>query len=223
MFSAFMSTLETRAETWSISGVRAKVAAFVFFGLVIALAARYIPIEPLQITAGSIGGVLIFVGGYLLWFGGLSPELKEQLDWRGNWTLAKRRMAAVWIGLGWFGFVVALGRIAGGPVIGAVTVAALLMVWRMASATPEERAVLNEQLQAQADRNAEAADVTVYDDDEIDTSESLIEDTEEYYEAQPGSYGYSDVDTAAAPAADAGEKEEEIVEPSKRGPFGVSS
>jgi len=103
----------------------------------------------LPIFLGSIAGVLLFTGGYLLVTEVWRPRLSVI---RSSTPVARRRWLALWIVLGWVLLLALFGKYAGSTVVlGAVNVAVLLGVWRLGSRTPSERIMDELEYESMAD------------------------------------------------------------------------
>lgn len=145
MLDSLVEALDQSGQAWTRQGrIRSRLAA-VFALVAVLLAAAYlVPVHSVQVFLGSLAGLGLFCCGYLAWAHLLAEGRRKALDWRGRWPLNKRRMAAVWCVIGWGAVVLSVSKvIPGGPLIGALTVAVLLSVWRMASATRQEIELLN--------------------------------------------------------------------------------
>ena len=101
----------------------------------------------LQVTMGSLGGLLFFFAGYMFWFAGLNADLREKLNFRGQLSLGRRRVFVVVLALLWILVLWAVGSRLGSSLLGAFNVAVLLTLWRLFTATGQERAALDEQLE----------------------------------------------------------------------------
>lgn len=137
------------AERWAAGGRNSAAVKSVLLAVAAVAAmvgATFVNISVLQVTVGGVAGAVLFAAAWLGWASALPDEWRDKLDWRGRWPLPRRRMAFLWGAIVWAAVAVFTAQFTGGPVMGGLTTAVVLCLWRQATATPEERAVLNEEL-----------------------------------------------------------------------------
>ena len=141
MLESLTSSLRHYADSKE-SSIKFLGIIIAIFGILCAFLARYIPNSTGQVILGSAGGFIFFIGSYLIWYKVIPEKMRNITNLREK-PLAVRRQYALGIGAVWFFIILILGRILGGPNVGAVTVAVVLAIWRIMSATDEEREELN--------------------------------------------------------------------------------
>jgi len=141
--------LGARAKAFAASGkLRVVVALLIVLGLGLAIAGIFIPYMPaLQVTLGSLGGLSIFIAGYMFWYAGLNTEHREKLNFRAHIPLGRRRALVVVAALMWILILWAVGSRLGSSLLGAFNVAIILTLWRLFTATGQERVALDERLE----------------------------------------------------------------------------
>lgn len=160
---SLVGALREMADRWSDrGGLLLRVILLFIAGLALAVGGRLlmntVPYQWVPVTMGSVGGMIWFCAGYITWYKLLPDDLRDRLNIRGNVELPRRRITGIVIALAWFAVALLIGKYVGGPVVGALTVAILLGVWRMGTATPEEWDMINAEAEAYAASEAEFGD-----------------------------------------------------------------
>jgi hypothetical protein len=123
---------------WSI------VLALVVGGVMLVGSTFFIHISVILTLLGCTAGLLWFVAGYIIWHSGLPANLHDQLNLRENWAVSKRRWLVAWITLGWFTILGFAGGHIPNTILGALNVAIVLTLWRIATMTAAERILYEE-------------------------------------------------------------------------------
>lgn len=143
----FMQLLAEFAGRAAAAGrVRAYTVLLTVAGVLLIAAATLLDAVPaLPVLLGCAAGIAWFSVGYLVVHHLLPATRRRRLDLRGNWELPARRRLVIWSLLGWMIAVAVVSRwlLAVPALLGALNVAVLLMLFRIASASPAERAVLD--------------------------------------------------------------------------------
>lgn len=178
MLDALIDKLRSTADQWGDSA-KAKVFAILAIAFAAMIAGRFLlPWEYAQIAVGSLSGFAIFCASYMLWYRVLPEEWKDRLNLRGNLELPKRRTAVIGFAVAWILICWAASPFAGGPIMGGLSVAYILGVWRMATATPEEIEAFNEAVEEEEILAAE------------ETELEQVEETLEAYRARAERLGW---------------------------------
>ena len=147
MLDALVPALARVAETWTPRSAALKALGVIVASVATMVAARFIPVEELQVVVGAGSGLVLFCGLYLLWAAALPPGPRQALNWRGTQTLPRRRLFVAWAAGGWAVLLILLGSALGGPVAGGLTTAFILCLWRAGTASQEERDELAKQME----------------------------------------------------------------------------
>jgi len=169
MLDALIGRLNQYGAMWQANGsARNKVVAIIVVAITVMVSARFVPIETVQIFMGSLAGFVLFIGLYLFWATVLPEDRKKQLNLRGTRTLPQRRTLFLWLAIGWAIIILFVGKYVGGPVVGGLTVAIIMCLWRMATATVAEVEEINEEAayydQIRAEQEAEESTQTTIDE-----------------------------------------------------------
>lgn len=143
--------------------VYALVGIFIL-GTVLAVAGSLVKMQWLVVILGSIAGVLWFMVGYLVFNEILPNDLRDKVDFRGNFALNKRRWIVGWVLVVWLLLLEFAGHSLPKAIIGALNVAVLLGLWHLATATEFER-----KLASEADAVARLWEENRVDDSEIES------------------------------------------------------
>lgn len=110
--------------------------------------------EPLQVILGSIGGALWFLSIYIIWYKVLSDDVADRLNFRMNTPLMTRRRFTAGAVAIWFVVLVFVYRNYDflAPVIGALNVVVLIIVWRLITMNPIERFQSEQSFQEEQER-----------------------------------------------------------------------
>lgn len=147
-----MDDLFTSLGSWadrlsSRGGLLRTVLLLAIVGVGAAVAGLFLTTWPaLQVTLGSLAGLLWFVAGYLFWHSGLDQARRSRTDLRSAWSLPKRRWFVAWTFVGWALLVIFFNRYVPSVFVGAANVAVLLTLWRVGTASDAERAALEEEM-----------------------------------------------------------------------------
>lgn len=110
--------------------------------------------EPLQVILGSLGGALWFLSLYILWYKVLPDDVSNRLNYRMNVPLMVRRRFTAGAVAIWFVALIFVYRnyVFLAPVIGALNVVVLLIVWRLITMNPIERFQSEQSFQEEQER-----------------------------------------------------------------------
>ena len=123
--------------------VRSILTLFIVAGLVLVVGAFFIPqdFQAIQVILASVAGGLWYVAFYMAWFKVISQDLRFKLNFRSRVSVIRRRQITLPLLLVWFIILFLVYRNFEflSPIIGAVNVVVLLIVWRMVTMNPLER------------------------------------------------------------------------------------
>lgn len=146
---SLFADLRGLAAALAASGrLRLVAAALLAAGTALAVCGIFVPSAPaVQVSLGSVGGLLWFLAGYLLWYAGLGAGARERWDVRGRWPLARRRVLVCIAALMWCVLLWGIGQQLGSSLLGALNVVMILTLWRLFTATAQERLAVDERLE----------------------------------------------------------------------------
>lgn len=146
-----MEVLDSLGKRFSASGktVVAVIGLFLL-GVILGLGGSLIKLEILSITLGCLAGVLWLTSGYITFNEILPQEMRDRLDLRGNWLIGRRRWVMGWALLSWLLILELTGHWMPKAILGALNVAVILTLWRIATPTAFERNLEEENEKAAA-------------------------------------------------------------------------
>jgi MFS family permease len=147
MLDALVPALARMGGAWPRRAATIRVAVIIVVSVASMVVARFIPVEFVQVIIGAAGGLTLFCGLYLLWATALPEQARETLNWRGRFSLPRRRMLVAWAAGAWVVTLLLFGALAGGPVAGGFTTAVVLCLWHAGTASAQEREDLEVQME----------------------------------------------------------------------------
>lgn len=183
MINSLVESLRNQADKWHERGsVLFPVSIFILLGVAFifggAMAANRVPYQWIPVTLGSLGGLFLFVAGYVIWYKVLPENRREQLNFRGTVELPKRRIGCLIALLVWFGILIVASKNVPGPILGGLTTAVLLTVWRVGTATPEEWDQINAESE-EYEEELELGDEEEEEEEEEVWADNVWDDEEE--------------------------------------------
>ena len=135
-----MEALESLGKRFSASGKTVfGVIGLFLLGIILGVGGSLIKIDILSITLGCLAGVLWLAAGYIIFNELLPKDLRDRFDLRGNWLIGRRRWVMGWALLVWLLILELTGHWMPKAILGALNVAVILTLWRIATPTTFER------------------------------------------------------------------------------------